>query len=255
MNQGAAGDSPAAATAQTAQPPQAYLTGESPSLRITELLPAPLPGEAEWVEIFNPTDEAIDLTGWTIGDLTRRTPLSGSIPARSHLVVANIDIQVSGALLVVDRIGNSLNNDAETITLRDPHGLARFTISYGNGDVPAPGPGLSLALEPERWVVTAVASPGSEEVTPLLDDAFRSPTVRPPTEQGDRLPLVAEPTQEGLNAWMIVSFALIGVILTLIVRRWQPEPEPTQKATGGATYSGPPPEPHEAERSGDHQRE
>lgn len=250
---------PTSAAEPAADSPTGADSADSPSrLRITELLPAPLPGEAEWIEIFNPTNQPIDLTGWTIGDLARRTPLSGVIPARSYLVVATLHIEASVPVLVVDRIGNSLNNDADTITLYDPQGVAQFTISYGADDVPAPGPGLSLALDPERWVVTAVASPGSEEVTPLLDDAFRSPTVKPPAPEGDRLPLVAEPPQEGLNAWMIVSFALIGVILTLIVRRWQPEPEPVDEISGSANYSGPPPEPsepHEPKRSGDNQPE
>ncbi len=244
---------------QPPEPPESVDTfSDPPGLRITELLPAPLPGQAEWVEIFNPSATPINLTGWTIGDLSRNTPLSGSIPARAHLVVANLDIQIATALLVVDRIGNSLNNGGDTITLYDPQGVARFAVQYGTADVPAPGPGLSIALEPERWVVTAEATPGSGDVTPLLDDAFRSPSVRPPTPSGDRLPLVAEPPDEGLNAWMIVSFALIGVILTLIVRRREPEPEPIEETAGGAEYSGPPPEPaepHEPDQSGDNQRE
>ena len=257
--QGSAEDSPTAPVEQTTEAPQqADLADNPPNLRITELLPAPLPGEAEWVELFNPSDREIDLTGWTIGDLTRRTPLSGSIPAGSHLIVANLDIQASAAVLVVDRIGNNLNNDADTITLHDPQGVARFTVQYGTADVPAPGPGLSIAVAPERWVVTAEASPGSEDVTPLLDDAFRAPTVKRPAPENDRLPLVAEPMNEGLNAWMIVSFALIGVILTLIVRRWQPEREPIEERTGGAQYTGQPAEsskPPEPVENGDNRVE
>ena len=227
-------------------------------LQITEILPSPLPGEAEWIELFNPNDQPIDLTGWTIGDLSRRTPLSGVIPPRSYLIIANLDVESATPVLIVDRIGNGLNNDADTIALYDPSGEPQFTISYGANDVPVPGPGLSVALDPERWVVTAAASPGSEEVTPLLDDAFRSPTPRQPAPDDDRLPLVPEPPDEGLNAWMIVSFALIGVILTLIVRRWQPERDPAERSADGAQYSGPRPqasEQPEPERSGDNQHE
>lgn len=144
----------------TEGPESADSPTESPSLRITELLPAPLPGEPEWVEIFNASDQSINLAGWTIGDLTRRTPLSGTIPARSYLVVSNLTVEASAPVLVVDRIGNSLNNDADTVDLRDPQGETHFSVRYGTADVPAPSQGLSLALEPERWVVTAVASPG-----------------------------------------------------------------------------------------------
>lgn len=228
------------------------------SLRITELMPAPRPGEAEWVEIFNPNNVAIDLTGWTIGDLARHTPLSGTIPPRSYLVVATAPLEGAAPVLIVARIGNSLNNDADTVVLADSQGEVRFSISYGTDDIPAPATGLSLALQPERWVITAVASPGSADVVPLLDDAFRSPTVRPAAEPDERLPLVPEPPQQGLNAWMIVSFALIGVIFTLIVRRWQPEPGSSEEPVAGAAYSGPPPEsPGEAEleRRNDGRRE
>ena len=42
------------------------------ALRITEILPAPLPGQPEWVEIHNQGDRAIDLSGWTIGDAEGR---------------------------------------------------------------------------------------------------------------------------------------------------------------------------------------
>ena len=267
----AAGDTPASSSAtadsdrdatddQAQSPAEHQAAPAQAMLRITEILPAPLPGEAEWVEIHNPTDQPIDLSGWTIGDAERRTALSGAIAPHSRFVIATQQLDVGAADLIVDRIGNGLNNDADTITLHDPSGELRFTISYGTDDVPVPGQGLSLALDPERWVVTAVASPGSEEVTPLLDDAFRSPTLRPSAPDDDRLPLTAEPPDDGLNAWMIVSFALIGVILTLIVRRWQPEREPAERNAGasGAHYSGPPPEPsepHEPERTNDNQPE
>ncbi len=257
-HQGAAEDTrttPAEQSSEAPQPTDSRI--ESSRLRITELLPAPLPGEAEWVEIHNPSDQSIELTGWTIGDSTRRTPLSGTIPARSYLVVSTLAVDAAAPVLVVDRIGNGMNNDADIIELRDPQGDTQSSIRYGTAQVPSPGQGLSLALEPARWVVTAVASPGAPEVTALLDDAFRSASVKPSAPEGERLPLVTEPPEQGLNAWMIVSFALIGVILTLIVRRWQPEPEAKVEPDSGARYSGPPTEPSEPDeqdQTGDNQR-
>ena len=140
---------------------------------------------------------------------------------------------------MLDRIGNGLNNEADTISVFDPQGRIVNQIRYGTDQLPAPDRGLSIALDPERWVVTATATPGSEEVIPLLGDAFRSASPKPPITGDDRLPVVEATQNDGANAWMIVSFALIGVIMTLLVRRWRPELEPTDQNPGGVSYSGP----------------
>ena len=210
-----------------------------PRLQITEILPAPLPGEAEWVELHNPTDQAIDLSGWAIGDAGRRTQLSGTIAPRSRFVISTLELDDGATDLVVERIGNGLNNDADTISLFAPDGLAVHVVSYGDDALPAPDRGLSIALDPARWLVTAEPTPGAAGVTPLLDDSLRSASVKQPISDEERLPIVASPQDDGSDAWMIVSFALIGVILTLIIRRWRPDdPEPEQTPEPTA-YSGP----------------
>ena len=47
------------------------------------------------------------------------------------------------------------------------------------------------------------------------------------------------PADEGVDAWMIVSFALIGVILTLVVRRVQPVESDPEPEGHPASYTGP----------------
>lgn len=210
-----------------------------PTLSITEILPAPLPGEAEWIEIFNPTEETINLSGWSIGDLARRTALAGTIAAGARLIVTTAQVDSLAPILVVARIGNGLNNDADTLTLYDASERVVFAIAYGDDALPAPGPGLSIALDPARWVVTAIPTPGSADVTPLLGDSFRSAAIKQPISDEDRLPIVEAIPESGVNAWMIVSFALIGVIFTLILRRWQPPEETPVEAPQPASYSGP----------------
>ena len=214
-------------------------SSEQPLLRITEVLPAPLVGQPEWVELYNPTDQPIDLTGWSLGDAERRTALTGTIPPHARLVISTKPLDLAGSVLVVDRIGNGLNNQADTISLFNPHGQIVHQIRYGDEQLPAPGRGLSIALDPEIWVVTAEATPGSEEVIPLLGDAFRSAFPKPPISGEERLPVVEATQNDGANAWMIVSFALIGVIMTLLVRRWRPELEPADQNPEGVSYSGP----------------
>ena len=211
-------------------------------LRITEILPAPLPGQAEWVEIHNPSDRLIDLSGWTIGDAERRTELSGAIGPRSRFVIATLELDDGAADLIVERIGNGLNNDADTITIYDPNGREVDRIAYGDDALPAPDQGLSIALDPARWVVTAAPTPGAADVTPLLDDAFRSPSIRAPVSDEQRLPITESTQSDGSDAWMIVSFALIGVIFTLIVRRWRPDEPAAEQQAEPTVYTGPPPD-------------
>jgi len=210
------------------------------AIRITEILPAPQTGQAEWIELFNASEQSIDLSGWSIGDLGGRTDLSGVFPPGGRLVVATQRIESDGAILVVERIGNGLNNDADTIFVYAPDGREVDSVAYGMDDLPAPGSGLSLALDPERWVVTARPSPGSDEVVPLLGDAFRGAAIKEPISDQDRLPVVQATPEAGVNAWMIVSFALIGVILTLSLRRWQPGSEPQDSQAEPSVYHGSP---------------
>ncbi len=225
------------------------------ALRITEILPAPLPGQPEWVEIHNQGDRAIDLSGWTIGDAEGQTELSGVIPPESRLVITTQELELDAPTLLVNRIGNGLNNDGDTIYIYDSEGLVVDFVTYGNDTLPAPDRGLSIALDPERWLVTARPTPGEEGVTSLLDDSFRSASTKQPISDDGRLPIVQSEPDRGSDAWMIVSFALIGVILTLIIRRWrpdEPEPEPVPEPT---TFTGPVagPSPDEELEHGDKQ--
>ena len=96
-----------------------------PRLRITEILPAPLPGQPEWVEIHNPTDQSINLTGWSIGDQNRRTELQGEINAGAYLVVSTQSLEMEADTIIVERIGNGLNNDADRVSVFAPDGRTR----------------------------------------------------------------------------------------------------------------------------------
>ena len=218
--------------------PNADVAHERAPLRITEVMPAPLTGQPEWVELYNPGDQPIDLTGWSLGDTVRASQLVGTIPANARLVISTAALDLSGPVLVVNRIGNGLNNDADTIAVIDPQGNVVHQIRYGDDQLPAPDRGLSIALDPERWVITAEPTPGSDKVTPLIGDAFRTASPKPEVTEQERLPIVAASQNGGTNAWMIVSFALIGVIATLLVRRWRPEIEPTDPSTDSVTYTG-----------------
>ncbi len=222
------------------------VSGSRGLLRITELLPAPLPNEAEWIEIENLSDQTISLDGWSLADRSGATDLRGSIAPGSRLVIATQPLSDQPAALIVNRIGNGLNNDGDTIALLDPSGTIVDEITYGNDALVAPARNHSIAREPARWVVSRVPSPGGADVTPLLANALApeassapSPasTVSAPTQNNERLPIVQASSDTGVNAWMIVSFALLGVIAVLLFRRWRPDISLDQPPA--VSYSGP----------------
>ena len=235
---------------QTAAP--IATASERPVLRITEILPAPLSGQPEWIEIHNPGDRPIDLEGWAIGDAAGQTELSGAIAAHSRLVIATGELPAGAPILLVDRIGNGLNNDGDTIYIYADDGWIVDQVQYGSEVLPSPERGRSLALEPQRWVVTAQPTPGEAGVTPLLDESFRTATPKEPVSTDRPLPIVEAAQHDDSDAWMIVSFALIGVIVTLVIRRWRPDEPTPDQAAAPTSYTGPsenPSPPDEVERS------
>ena len=60
----------------------------SATIRIVEIMPRPLAGEAEWVELLNEGDAAVDLSGWRIGDERSTRGLWGALEAGARVVFA-----------------------------------------------------------------------------------------------------------------------------------------------------------------------
>ena len=234
-----AGDTPAAAPT-TSEPTVHTPVLIDPPLRITELMPNPHVDQPEWVEIVNPTDHSVNLSGWTLSDLAGETPLSGALGPGAYLLVTTQLIAEHSNALVVSRIGNGLNNDADVLTLRSPSGTIVDQINYGSDNAPTPDRGLSLALEPSRWVVNSEPSPGDDAVTSFLAEALRSPTLAPTETEREPFEMIEAEPDSGVSAWMIVSIALLGVIATLTLRRWRPQPTTQSQPATTATYSGPP---------------
>lgn len=108
--------------------------------------------QQEYVELFNATDTAVDLSAWRLSDAVGREgdALSGSIPGGGRLLVVASAFDPSGAEDVpvpagtpLVRIGTSiasggLSNAGEPLFLRDPEGqrIASFPArpSPGEGD-------------------------------------------------------------------------------------------------------------------------
>lgn len=75
----------------------------------------------EWVELFNKTDNTVDLTGWQIKDgYDTKTDLSGSLAPKSYLVI--------------DDLKSSLNNSGDQLILIDNYQVVIDQMAYGNWD-------------------------------------------------------------------------------------------------------------------------
>ncbi len=207
----------------------------SATIRIVEIMPRPLAGEAEWVELLNEGDAAVDLSEWRIGDERSTRGLWGTLEAGARVVFAAGALSgVEGDVRVLDgRIGNGLNNDRDVVQLIGPDGTLVDLVEYGTGALPAPAAGASLALSPRVWVVNETPTPAGERVTPalgavdvVLEASEASPVAGLPVSQLE--------TGGGLNPWMVVSAGLVGLIAALLLRRWAP---------GGRATEEPPPLP------------
>lgn len=99
-------------------------------------------GGNEWVELYNPTSSAINISGWKICDASScdTIPSSPSIPAYGFAIITNdastwthwaID---PGAIQIVlgSEIGSGLNNDGDQVILKNASDAEQDKMSYGN---------------------------------------------------------------------------------------------------------------------------
>ena len=92
----------------------------SQKIIINEILPNPSEPEteAEFIELYNRDEVAVDLTGWEITDDSRTYKIATTINAGQHLAFYNVDT------------GISLNNTGDTVRLLNPSGQQQDSVSY-----------------------------------------------------------------------------------------------------------------------------
>lgn len=141
----------------------------------------------EFVELFNLSSDAVDISGWTLSDATaERYSFTADtwIQANSAFVVfgggspnlPGIDWQVASDSL-------SLNNSGDTITLRDADGLLIDSYAYGS----EAGNDQSITRNPEGarggWIKhTDLSNSGGRLFSPgyLVNDVRQTSTVPEP---------------------------------------------------------------------------
>lgn len=100
-------------------------TSGYPELKITEIYPMPQKEEIEWVEIFNPNPNPINLNNWIIDDSE-----GGSKPKRlSSIIIPGTQT----TLVNLKELKINLNNDTDSIRVFTPEGIEVASQEYSGG--------------------------------------------------------------------------------------------------------------------------
>ncbi len=88
----------------------------------------------EWIELYNTTSQAVDLSGWYIEDdyTDKYTVLSGVVPAHGYFLIEDSEAAVSS--VAADAvIGLSLANSGDSLILKTAAGAAIDSVNSGGG--------------------------------------------------------------------------------------------------------------------------
>jgi len=94
----------------------------------------------EWVELYNPTNATVDLSGWTIGDNAGGDTVPAlSLPSGGFAIIAataNFSDNFPGCGCTIvymadGAIGNGLSNTGDRVVLKDSAGTTIDAVSYG----------------------------------------------------------------------------------------------------------------------------
>lgn len=165
-------------------------TTHEPNWIISEFLAAPDEQEEEWIELQNLGD-ATDITEWTIEDESgKQTILSGYVEQEHYFLI--------------EKPSGVLNNDGDTITLKDKKGTVITSLTYGTQEVPTGKKGESVALDGDLYLTTTAHTPGTpnlifhaietiEEAQEIIEEVITQEEVE--TTQSQETQTTEEPTQ------------------------------------------------------------
>jgi hypothetical protein len=191
--------------------------------------------DGEWVELYNPDDEAVDLEGWTLSDdaSTDILPAHALDPGEFFVFHASdsplSDSAKTPGATPHPRIGNGLGNDGDHLLLRDPAGHTVDAVSWGDDtyafDPPVPDVPAGHSIERRQqgldtdsvadWIDNELPSPGG-----ALDSTGSKPQRQ--NVSGGTLPtLVIAGRPGGSHAWFIWSIVAFAGTLTLSAIAWR----------------------------------
>ncbi|RIK76533.1 MAG: hypothetical protein DCC68_19155 [Planctomycetota bacterium] len=144
-------------------------------LVLSEQIAPPIPGttfsgnDEEWVELYNKSDHAVDISGWQFDDGIQFTfPANTIVQPGAYLVVARDAASLAAkypAIAIAGSFAGELNNQDENLRLRDARGNIANEVHYYDGgrwSDSADGGGSSLELRdpdadngiPEAWAAS-----------------------------------------------------------------------------------------------------
>ncbi|MFB6272844.1 MAG: Ig-like domain-containing protein [Salinibacter sp.] len=93
----------------------------------------------EWIELYNPTDQSIDLQGWTLAsdDGSPAPTLDGTISAEGFYLLERTDDQTVSDVDADKLYTGNLSNSGESLTLKDSSGNVISTANADGSDWPA----------------------------------------------------------------------------------------------------------------------
>jgi hypothetical protein len=91
----------------------------------------------EWIELYNSTDEPIDLAGWTLIVADKEVALSGLIPAGGYFLLERTNDSTVSDIAADQIYTGSLSNEGRAILLRDPTGKVTDSANGDGGAWPA----------------------------------------------------------------------------------------------------------------------
>jgi len=130
----------------------------SDEIWINELLPNPADGGDEYIELYNNSDEKIELKNWSLHDASK----SGE-----YIFSAEDKIESEEYLAVYRKTFKfALNNGGdEKVTLYDPNGKSVFEITYHGSKK-----GVSYNFDGEKWHWSSLLTPGTENIFEEIPD-------------------------------------------------------------------------------------
>ncbi|MDH7516858.1 MAG: phospholipase D-like domain-containing protein [Candidatus Thermoplasmatota archaeon] len=147
---------------------QIVFSGTKTNIVINEIMYNPEQNDnySKWIELYNPTNQSINISGWSITDNTAEDTLEGDfehgngttiIPPYSYALIADHDTKIyenfsipnNAIKLYVDdlTIGNGLGNNKDKLILKDSNGKIIDAVEWGDDYPDVPGSPANLIDE------------------------------------------------------------------------------------------------------------
>jgi hypothetical protein len=188
--------------------PFSLKAADSQKIFINEILPSPTGSDAEeeWIEIFNPNDFEVNLSGWKIQDTTGKTktyifPKETKILAKGFLVLKRPQSKIT------------LNNDGDGLKLIDPSGKTINEISYQKAQK-----GKSFNRGENGWFWTENLTPGTENVKPIVKEENQKSITE--ISEKELAAVGEEISKENFSPFFIaIGIAIFSGIIILFLKR------------------------------------